>query len=380
MIPYGRQSIDEDDITAVTSVLRSPWLTQGPAVIRLEEALVEYTGAEYAVSVSSATAALHVSCLALGLGAGDVLWTSANSFVASSNCALYVGAEVDFIDIDPVTRNICITALEDKLALAKLKGKLPKIIVAVHFAGLSCDMAKIRALADAYNVYLLEDASHALGSEYQGKKVGGCHYSDITVFSFHPVKNIAAGEGGAVLTNDICLANKVRQFACHGITKNAADFVQVDDSPCRYEQQNLGFNYRLSDIHSALAAQQLVKLDHFRELRANHVARYNRAFLDDALQIPITTSDKVAWHIYVVTFEHREVRDACFERLKAADIYANIHYIPIPSQPFYQGKGFNVADYPNTLAHYQRSLTLPLFVDLTESEQQLVIDTVKAAL
>lgn len=380
MIPYGRQSIDDDDIAAVTEVLRSPWLTQGPAVTRLEKSLTEYTGVEYAVALSSATAALHVSCLALGLGPGDSLWTSPNSFVASSNCGLYVGADVDFIDIDPVTRNICVTALEDKLAIAKLKGTLPKIIVAVHFAGLSCDMEKIRALADAYNVYVIEDASHALGSEYQGRKVGGCYYSDITVFSFHPVKNIAAGEGGAVLTNDICLANKVRQYACHGITKDAQSLTQNDGSPCWYEQQMLGFNYRLSDLHSALAAQQLTKLDLFREIRAKRVARYNAAFAIDPLQTPIEPSDSVAWHIYVVTFEQREVRDRCFEQLKAKDIYANIHYIPIPSQPYYQAKGFDMASFPNAQVHYQKSLTLPLFVDMTDSEQQLVIETVKGAL
>ena len=380
MIPYGRQSIDDDDIAAVAEVLRSPWLTQGPAVAYLEQSLTEYTGAEYAVAVSSATAALHVSCLALGVGPGDIVWTSPNSFVASSNCALYVGADVDFIDIDPVTRNICVTALEDKLALAKLNGSLPKVIVTVHFAGLSCDMEKIRALADNYNVYVIEDASHALGSEYLGQKVGGCHFSDITVFSFHPVKNIAAGEGGAILTNDICLANKVRQYACHGITKDTAEFTLNDASPCRYEQQMLGLNYRLSDLHSALAANQLTKLDYFREVRAKRVARYNAAFAIDPIQTPVDSSDLIAWHIYVVTFEQREVRDRCFEHLKAKGIYANIHYIPIPAQPYYQAKGFDMASFPNADAHYQKSLTLPLFVDMTDSEQQLVIETVKGAL
>lgn len=380
MIPYGRQSIDDADIAAVADVLRSPWLTQGPAVTRLEKSLTEYTGAEQAVAVSSATAALHISCLALGLGPGDSLWTSPNSFVASSNCALYVGANVDFIDIDPATRNICITALEDKLALAKLNNKLPKIIVAVHFAGLSCEMDKIRALADSYNVFVIEDASHALGSEYQGKKVGGCYFSDITVFSFHPVKNIAAGEGGAVLTNDACLARKIRQYACHGITKDVQEFTQNDNSPCRYEQQLLGFNYRLSDLHSALAAQQLTKLEYFREIRAKRVARYNAAFAIDALQTPMQSGDSVAWHIYVVTFEQREIRDRCFALLKAKDIHPNIHYMPIPLQPYYQKIGFKASSFPNANAHYQKSLTLPLFVDMTDSEQQLVIETVKGAL
>lgn len=380
MIPYGRQCVDDEDISSVVNVLRSPWLTQGPAVTQFENALVNYTGAEHAIAVSSATAALHISCLALGLKSGDRLWTSANSFVASSNCGLYVGADVEFIDIDPQTRNICITALEDKLAVAKLNGQLPKVIVAVHFAGLSCDMEKIRALADAYNVYVIEDASHAIGSEYHGEKVGGCHFSDMTIFSFHPVKNIAAGEGGAVLTNDQCLAKKLRLFASHGITKDAAEFSSAEAGPCYYEQQLLGFNYRLSDIHAALALSQLQKLDQFCEARARRVARYNSAFGIEPLQIPIIPLDRVAWHIYVVTFDKRETRDRCFQSLKDHEINANIHYIPIPMQPYYQQRGFVAEDYPNALNHYQRSLTLPLFVDMTDEEQQRVIEIVKASL
>ncbi|BCD99289.1 UDP-4-amino-4,6-dideoxy-N-acetyl-beta-L-altrosamine transaminase [Marinagarivorans cellulosilyticus] len=382
MIPYGRQCIDDDDIQAVTQVLRSPWLTQGPVVQDFEKALAAKVGAQYAVALSNGTAALHLTCLALGLGKGDYLWTTPLSFVASANCGLYCQAQVEFVDIDPASRNICPVKLADQLAQAKTANILPKVLVVVHFAGLPCDLKPIRELTDHYGICLIEDAAHAIGSLYEGSAIGSGAYSDATIFSFHPVKTLAAGEGGAVLTNDVQLAAKVRKLASHGVERDSEHWQSPPAAPCYYEQQALGFNYRLSDIHAALALSQLNKLDVFVEARREKAAAYLKGLLDTPLQLPVEPSNCYsAWHIYVVTFESSEVRDRCYETLREHDIFTNVHYIPIHKQPLYRPLArYFGSHFPNAEQHYARSLTLPLFVTLTEQEQAHVITCLKESL
>jgi UDP-4-amino-4,6-dideoxy-N-acetyl-beta-L-altrosamine transaminase len=382
MIPYGRQCIDEDDIAAVTDVLRSPWLTQGPAVPAFEKALAAKVGAEEVVAVSNGTAALHLACLALGLGKGDYLWTTPLSFVASANCGLYCQAQVEFVDIDPVTRNMCPEKLANQLAQAKKANVLPKILVVVHFAGLPCDLKPIRELTDHYGIYLIEDAAHAIGSTYEGQAVGNGSYSDATVFSFHPVKTLAAGEGGALVTNDTQLANNVRKLASHGIERNSELWQREVMAPCYYEQQVLGFNYRLSDIHAALALSQLNKLDAFVEARREKAALYLKGLLDSPLQLPVEPSNCYsAWHIYVVTFESMTQRNHCYQVLRDRDIYTNVHYMPIHQQPHYRPLArYFGSHFPAAEHHYNCSLTLPLFTTLSDAQQVSVISGVKESL
>ncbi|HEY7771671.1 MAG TPA: UDP-4-amino-4,6-dideoxy-N-acetyl-beta-L-altrosamine transaminase [Marinagarivorans sp.] len=381
MIPYGRHNIDEDDVQAVCTVLRSSWLTQGPTIEAFENALTRFTNAEHAVAVSSGTAGLHMVCLALGLGEGDYLWTTPNSFVASANCGLYCGAGVEFVDIDPVTRNLCPDKLAAQLAQAKTENILPKIIVAVHFAGLPCDLKRLRELADFYGIYLVEDGAHAIGSRYLDSPVGSGEYSDATVFSFHPVKTLAAGEGGAVLTNDGQLAKRVRQLATHGVERANDSWQQPASSPCYYEQQQLGFNYRLSDIHAALGLSQLNKLDRFIDARRKIVARYNQAFEGLKLQLPVEPDGyHAAWHIYVVAFESAEKRNHCYQMLRDKGVLPNIHYIPIHQHPYYQSlpRHFG-SQFIHAEQHYCRALTLPLFADLSERDQAQIIQWVRGA-
>jgi UDP-4-amino-4,6-dideoxy-N-acetyl-beta-L-altrosamine transaminase len=379
VISYGRQSIAEADVAAVIETLDSGWLTQGPAVEKFERALEAYCNTAHAIVHSSATAALHTTCLALGLGAGDILWTSAISFVASANCGAYCGATVDFVDIDPATRNISVSALEKKLQQARKNNCLPKIVVAVHFAGLPCDLEAIYQLSRLYNFAIIEDAAHAIGSRYQHNPVGHGKFSAATIFSFHPVKNLTTGEGGAVLTPSAQLAEKIRLLANHGIERDSNKFVNDCRAPCHYEQHYLGFNYRMSDLQAALGYSQLQRLDSFVARRNYLVDRYNVGFSKINVKTPVT-SVKVAWHIYVIEMPLAEARDLLYQRLKAKNIFTNVHYIPIYRQPYYAKQTrFHEADFPASENYYSRALTLPLFVELTDAQQDEIIAIVKDA-
>jgi UDP-4-amino-4,6-dideoxy-N-acetyl-beta-L-altrosamine transaminase len=379
MIPYGRQSITEADIEAVVDVLRSDFLTQGPAVPAFEATVGKATGAAHAVAANSATSALHIACLALGLGPGDTLWTSPNTFVASANCALYCGAGVDFVDIDPATYCMSPNALEEKLAAAARDGRLPKIIVPVHFAGQSCEMDRIRALASRYGIHVIEDASHAIGASYRGRPVGTCDWSDICVFSFHPVKIVTTAEGGVATTKDEALAQRMRLLRSHGITRER-DAMTRDDGPWYYEQHALGWNYRLTDIAAALGSSQMQRLEDYVAARRRHVAAYEEALaaLDVVLpkQHPDTAS---AWHLYVVLVEaarHREI----FEGLRRRGIGVNLHYIPVHLQPWYRRMGFKPGDFPAAERYYERAISLPMFATLKTDQRRTVVDALAAEL
>jgi UDP-4-amino-4,6-dideoxy-N-acetyl-beta-L-altrosamine transaminase len=390
MIPYGRQSIDDSDVKAVADALTSGWLTQGPAVPRFEEALCKATGAAHAIAVTNATSALHIACLALGLGPGDRGWTVPNTFVASANAILYCGAEVDFVDIDPATRNMSVAALETKLEKAKRDGKLPRIVIPVHFAGHSCEMEAIRKLARQYGFRVIEDASHAIGGSYKGEPVGICRYSDITVFSFHPVKIVTTGEGGAALTQDEELAASMRLLRSHGITREARMSDAVNAGDWYYEQQALGFNLRMTDIQAALGANQMPRLDRFVAARDALAARYDALLKDLALRLPTRSADtRSAWHLYVVEIEgnenhtpndHGARRARLFRQMRDAGIGVNVHYIPVHWQPYYQVLGFRPGDFPMAETYYRRALTLPLFPTLTHDEQDFVVKALTEAL
>jgi len=376
MIPYGRQTISDADVESVVQVLRSDFLTQGPQVPAFEDAVAKHVGVPYAVAVNSATSALHIACLALGLGSDDWLWTSPNSFVASSNCALFCGAKVDFVDTDPRTYNICSEALSDKLIAAKKSGTLPKVVIPVHFAGQSCDMQAIFALSKEYGFKVVEDASHAIGSCWQGSHIGSCQHSDITVFSFHPVKIITTAEGGMVTTRDASIAQKLADLRSHGITRDAARFNRHDQGAWYYEQQNLGFNYRMTELQAAMGVSQLTELERFVARRHALVARYEKGLVGLPLVKPWQHPDShSAFHLYViqVTEEARMDRRTLFDALRAADILVNVHYIPIHLQPYYQSMGFKAGGFPNAEAYYQRAISLPLYAGLTEVEQDYVI-------
>lgn len=380
MIPYGRQDIDADDIAAVEAVLRSDFLTQGPAVPAFEQALAQRVGVPHAVAVSSATAALHLSCLALGLGPGDALWTSPNTFVASANCARYCGADVDFVDIDPRTYNLSVERLAERLVRAERERRLPKIVVVVHFAGQPAPMAEIAALAQHYGFRVIEDAAHALGAEDQQRAIGACTYSDATILSFHPVKIITSGEGGAITTRDTVLAERLSQLRSHGITRDPQQMQGVSDGPWYYEQTALGFHYRLTDLQAALGRSQLCRLDGFLARRRELAARYDR--LLDGLPLLRPWQDpqrRSAWHLYVVQLL-RHPRPAVFEQLRAAGIGVNVHYIPVHLQPYYRALGFGPGDFPDAEAYYARALTLPLHPRLSDAEQDRVVAALAGAL
>jgi len=382
-IPYGRQSINEDDIKAVVDVLVGDWITQGPAIERFERAVAEYCGANYAVAVSSGTAALHLACLTAGLKEGDTLWTSPNTFVASANCALYCGAKPDFVDIDSQTYNLSVDELETKLSITE-KGRLPKIVIPVHFAGQSCEMDRIYDLSKKYGFTVIEDACHALGGSYKGSKIGACTYSDMAVFSFHPVKSITTGEGGVVVTNDGGLYQKLMRLRTHGITRDPALMQGESHGPWYYEQVELGFNYRITDMQAALGTSQLRRLDRFMERRHVLVNRYNEALNDLPLRLPQQHPDNYsAYHLYVVRLEldkinktHRQV----FEGLRYAGINVNLHYIPVHIQPYYQTLGFDWGDFPEAERYYNEAISLPLYVELTEVDQDRVIAVLKEVL
>lgn len=378
MIPYGRQSISDEDVAAVEAVLRSDFLTQGPAVPRFEEAVARIVGARHAVAMNSATSALHVACLALGLGKGDVLWTVPNTFVASANCGVYCGASVDFVDIDPVTLNMSVEALGAKLALAENAGQLPKVLVPVHFAGEPCDMAAIGALARRYGVRVIEDASHAIGARQAGRMVGDCAYSDVTVFSFHPVKIVTTAEGGMAVTQDADLAARMALFRSHGITRDPALMLGEVEGPWFYQQLELGYNYRMTDLQAALGLSQLSRLDAFVARRQVLAARYDGLLAGLPVTLPYRDAANLsALHLYPVQVARRA---SVFDALRAAGVGVNVHYYPVHLQPFYRAMGFAEGQFPAAEAYYDRAITLPLHPALTEAEQDHVVASLKAAL
>lgn len=379
LIPYSTQSIDESDIHAVITVLRSGWITQGPCIGHFETALREYCGCQYATVVSSGTAALHLACRVANLGSGDVLWTTPNTFIASANCALYCAAQVDFVDIDPVTRNLDVALLEKKLAEAEKKRQLPKAVVVVDFAGHSCDMEKIYALCHPRNIVVIEDASHALGGFYQDGKIGSCRFSDLTILSFHPVKSITTGEGGAVLTNHREKHDRVQKLRSHGVTRDPAKLIDQRPEHCRswyYEQQDLGFNYRLTDLQCALGVSQLKRLDGFIEKRRNLARRYHSRLANLPLKLPVEQSyAQSAWHIYAVEIDPKKTllkREQVYSALKNAGIGVNVHYIPVHLQPYYARLGFKKGDFQNAERYYENALSLPIFPDMTKEQFETV--------
>jgi UDP-4-amino-4,6-dideoxy-N-acetyl-beta-L-altrosamine transaminase len=383
-IPYGRQEVTDEDVSAVVAVLRSDWLTQGPSVPAFEEAVASLCGARRAVAVNSATSALHLACLAAGLGPGDRLWTTPNTFVASANCALYCGASVDFVDIDPETLNLSVEALGRKLASAEAEGTLPKVVVPVHFAGRPCAMAEIGALSGRYGFTVIEDASHAIGGRYRGERIGNCRHSAMTVFSFHPVKIVTTGEGGMVLTNRDDLAGRVERLRSHGITRDPALMQGESHGPWYYQQVELGFNYRMTDLQAALGTSQLSRLDRYVARRHELADRYDRLLAPLPLLLPRRDPEGYsAFHLYVVRLDRERTdrpRRELFEGMRRRGIGVNLHYIPVHTQPHYRAMGFREGDFPEAERYYRDAITLPLFPTLTEGEQDRVVDALREEL
>ena len=379
-IPYGRQSISDDDIQAVVDVLKSDYLTQGPTVPAFEQSVNDYCGSKYAVAVNSATSALHIACLALGASEGDLVWTSPITFVASANCALFCGATVDFIDIDPRTYNISVNHLEKKLSAAKKTGKLPKIVIPIHFSGQSCEMEKIHQLSKEYGFSIIEDASHAIGGKYKNEPIGNCRFSDNTVFSFHPVKIITTAEGGMALTNCQSLANKLALLRNHGITRDPKLMTHKPDGGWYYQQIDLGFNYRMTDIQAALGISQMQRIDEFVKTRRKIAERYDNLLVDLPITIPWQHPDShSSRHLYIVRLKldqinksHREI----FENLKEKGIGVNLHYIPVHTQPYYMKMGFKVGDFVEAERYYQEAISIPIFPGLKEETQDQVIEAI----
>ncbi|MEM9502309.1 MAG: UDP-4-amino-4,6-dideoxy-N-acetyl-beta-L-altrosamine transaminase, partial [Pseudomonadota bacterium] len=376
-IPYSRQEIDEADIAAVTDLLRSDFLTQGPTGAAFEKAFAERHGVAHAIGVSNATAALHIGCLALGVGPGSVVWTSPNSFVSSANCAIFCGASVDFVDINPVTRNMSIDALTAKLEAADKAGTLPDVLVPVDFAGLPCDLAEMRALANHYGFTILEDASHATGASYQGAALGSAH-ADATVFSFHAVKIVTTGEGGMIVTQDDALAEKLRLLRSHGVTRDENLMKRVSEGGWYYEMVDLGWNYRLTDLQAALGLSQLTRMDEWREAREARADRYDTLLVDGPFKRPARFNDRVSsWHLYAVelTEDAHLTRADMFAAMREANIGVNVHYIPIHTQPYYEQLGFRREQCPNAVAYYDHALSIPLFPAMTDAQQDRVVET-----
>lgn len=379
MIPYGRQDINQTDIDAVVEVLHSDFLTQGPAVPAFEKTVADHVGTKHAVAVNSATSALHIACLALGLEEGDRLWTVPNTFVASANCGRYCGAEVDFVDIDPVSLNISIPRLQEKLIQAEKEDRLPKVLVPVHFAGQPVEQEKIWGLAQTYGFKVLEDASHAIGASRDGEPVGSCRWADITVFSFHPVKIVTTGEGGMALTNNDGLAERMRCLRSHGIVRD--EVAQNREGPWYYEQRALGFNYRMTDIQAALGNSQMARLTGYIAARRSIAERYGVLLVGLPLTLPRLVPETCsAWHLYVVQLDDDDQRRAVFEHLRAAGIGVNVHYIPVYLQPDYQRLGFAPGYCPVAENYYARAITLPLYPTLSEADQNHVAAMLREAL
>lgn len=383
-IPYGKQDINKEDIESVIEVLKSDWLTQGPVIEKFEQKVARYCGAKYAVAVSNATAALHIACLTAGLKSGDILWTSPNTFVASANCGLYCGASVDFVDINPKTYNMSLQALREKLELASKVGTLPKVIIPVHFAGQACEMEEIANLAKRYGITIIEDASHAIGGEYKGKKVGSCAFSDMAVFSFHPVKIITTGEGGMILTNRDDFYQKLIRLRTHGITRNPVFMEDESHGPWYYQQIDLGFNYRMTDLQAALGISQIKRLNEFVQRRHWLAERYDRLLQDLPITLPWKNPDTYsAYHLYVIRLKPEEISKThkkVFEEIRSAGINVNLHYIPVHIQPYYKKVGFKTGDFPEAEKYYREAITLPLYYSLTEQEQDYVIQVLKEVL
>jgi UDP-4-amino-4,6-dideoxy-N-acetyl-beta-L-altrosamine transaminase len=384
MIRYAQQDITQSDIDAVIDVLKSVSLTQGPAVPKFEQSVLAHTNAKFAVAVNSATSALHIACLALDLGPGDRLWTTANTFVASANCALYCGAEVDFVDIDPSTYNLCPQKLESKLKQAAVDNKLPKILVSVHLAGQSCDMAKIYILSKKFGFKIIEDASHAIGGKYQGKPIGNCLFSDITVFSFHPVKIITTAEGGMALTNSREIATRLDLLRSHGITRDPALMTHSGDGPWYYQQVMLGFNYRMSDIQAALGVSQMARLNYYVAKRHEIAKRYDELLADLPLILPWQHPDTYsAYHLYIIRLHLDKINAThlqVFEAIRAKDIMVNLHYIPVHTQPYYKEMGFKQGDYPEAERYYREAISLPMHPTLTLADQDIVVNALYESL
>jgi len=384
MIPYGRQDITQTDIDAVVGVLQSDFLTQGPMVPRFELSVAQHVGATHALAVNSATSALHIACLALGLGPGDRLWTTPITFVASANCALYCGADVDFVDIDPHTYNLCPQALALKLEQAEREGTLPKVVVPVHLCGQPCDMQAIHALSQRYGFKIIEDASHAIGGKYQGEFIGNSRYSDITVFSFHPVKIITTAEGGMALTNDEALANKMALLRTHGITPDPAQMTREADGPWYYQQIDLGFNYRMPELQAALGVTQMERLAQYVARRPQQARRYDDLLTGLPVTAPWQHADSYSGlHLYVIRLQldkiqktHRQV----FEALRELGIGVNLHYIPVHTQPYYERMGFKPDDFPQSQTYYQEAISIPMFQTMTDEQQDEVVQALKKSL
>lgn len=385
MIPYGRQSISETDIQAVVDVLKSDWLTQGPMVPRFEEEVAAYCGSNHAVAVNSATSALHIACLSLGVGKGDVVWTTPITFVASANCALYCGATVDFVDIDPRTYNLSLECLKEKLAQAAKNNVLPKVVIPVHLSGQPCDMAGIYALSRQYGFRIIEDASHAIGGRYRGEPIGNCRYSDITVFSFHPVKIITTGEGGMALTNNTPLANQMRRFRSHGITSEATEMLfRPPDELWNYQQICLGFNYRMTDISAALGLSQMQRLDEFVAKRHEIAKRYDTLLAGMPLTLPWQHPDSYSsLHLYLIRLRLGEIKHkyrTVYAALHAAGILVNLHYIPVYRQPYYENMGFRAGYCKEAEKYYSETLSIPMYPELSDEQQDLVIEALNQVL
>ena len=384
MIPYGKQDISQQDIDAVVDVLKSDFLTQGPKVPVFESALTSHTGAKYAVAVNSATSALHIACMALELGEGDWLWTSPITFVASANAGLYCGAKVDFVDVDSKTYNLCPNKLEKKLESARLEGCLPKVLVPVHLCGQPCDMKRIRELCNKYNVKIVEDASHSIGGSYQGELIGSCKYSDITVFSFHPVKIVTTAEGGAVLTNDRELAIKMDLYRSHGITRDQDEMTEISHGAWYYQQITLGYNYRMTELQAALGISQMMRIADFVATRHKIAERYNFLLKDLPVQIPFQLENTYsALHLYVVRLKLDEISAThkdVFDELRANQINVNLHYIPVHIQPYYKAMGFRYGDFPVSEQYYKEAISLPMYPGLSQSDQDTVVQVLTSSL
>jgi len=382
-IPYSCQTVTQDDIDAVVSVLKSEYLTQGAVTPAFEASFAEAHEITHAIAVSNATAGLHMACLALGVGPESIVWTSPNSFLASANCALYCGASIDFVDIDPITRNMSVSLLHEKLVIAKRNNKLPQVVIPVDFSGFACDLKAIRALANEYGFKILEDASHATGATYLGRPIGS-DFADVSVFSFHAVKIVTTAEGGLIATHDAALAHRLRLLRSHGMTRDTADMERESEGPWYYEQQDLGFNYRMTEVQAALGLSQLQRLPEMHQRRKALADRYDRLLSGLPVLLPPRSRDRdSSWHLYAIEVDESRTqvtRSHLFAKLREADIGVNVHYIPIHTQPYYQRLGFKTGDFPNSEHYYSRAISIPLFPIMRDADQDRVVDVIASVL